>query len=45
MQKPIAVSLNGENVSLMNGVIICNGQNFIPLRSLFDKLGQQWPIL
>ncbi|MHA6529706.1 stalk domain-containing protein [Paenibacillus sp. BAC0078] len=39
MQKPIAISLNGENVSLTNGVITRNGQNFIPLRSLFDKLG------
>ncbi|WP_310832559.1 stalk domain-containing protein [Paenibacillus pedocola] len=39
MQKPISVTLNGENISLTNGVITRNGQNFIPLRSLFDKMG------
>lgn len=39
MQKPISVSLNGQVVSLTNGVITRGGQNFVPLRSLFDKLG------
>lgn len=39
VQKPIAVSLNGERVTLTNGVITRGGQNFIPLRSLFDKMG------
>ena len=39
VQKPISVSLNGENVTFTNGVITRNGQNFIPLRSLFEKLG------
>ncbi|MDF9842265.1 MULTISPECIES: stalk domain-containing protein [unclassified Paenibacillus] len=39
MQKPIAVTLNGEPVNLTNGVITRGGQNFVPLRSLFDKLG------
>lgn len=39
MQKPIAVTLNGEPVNLTNGVITRSGQNFVPLRSLFDKLG------
>ncbi|MNI69745.1 hypothetical protein D3C73_1255120 [compost metagenome] len=39
MQKPISVSLNGEQVSFTNGVITRSGQNFVPLRSLFDKLG------
>ncbi|MNH95545.1 hypothetical protein D3C73_481940 [compost metagenome] len=41
VQKPIAVSLNGENVPLTAGVITRNGQNFVPLRSLFDKLGAE----
>lgn len=39
VQKPISVSLNGEQVSFTNGVITRSGQNFVPLRSLFDKLG------
>ncbi|WP_342481598.1 stalk domain-containing protein [Paenibacillus sp. FSL L8-0340] len=39
VQKPIAVSLNGERVALTNGVITRGGENFIPLRSLFDKMG------
>jgi hypothetical protein len=39
VQKPIAVSLNGENVKLTAGVITRGGQNFVPLRSLFGKLG------
>ncbi len=39
VQKPISISLNGESISLSNGVITRNGQNFVPLRSLFEKLG------
>lgn len=39
MQKPISISLNGESIPLSNGVITRNGQNFVPLRSLFEKLG------
>jgi alpha-tubulin suppressor-like RCC1 family protein len=39
VQKPISVSLNGEPISFTNGVITRSGQNFVPLRSLFDKLG------
>jgi hypothetical protein len=39
VQKPISVFLNGESIPLTNGVITRNGQNFIPLRSLFEKLG------
>ncbi|MFF2018294.1 stalk domain-containing protein [Paenibacillus sp. NPDC058177] len=39
VQNPISVSLNGENVALTSGVITRNGQNFIPLRSVFEKLG------
>ncbi|WP_187355424.1 stalk domain-containing protein [Paenibacillus tengchongensis] len=41
VQKPIAVSLNGENVPLTSGVITRGGQNFVPLRSFFDKLGAE----
>ncbi|WP_052755984.1 stalk domain-containing protein [Paenibacillus durus] len=39
MQKPISVSLNGEAVAMNNGVITKDGQNFVPLRSVFEKLG------
>lgn len=39
MQKPVSVTLNGESVAFTNGVITRNGQNFIPLRSLFSKMG------
>lgn len=39
MQKPISVHLNGESVALNNGVITRNSQAFIPLRSIFEKLG------
>nr|WP_246772632.1 stalk domain-containing protein [Paenibacillus polymyxa] len=41
VQKPILVHLNGSPVSLSNGVITRNGQAFIPLRSVFDKLGAE----
>ncbi|RUS48055.1 stalk domain-containing protein [Cohnella sp. AR92] len=36
---PIEVVLNGESVALSNGVIVRSGQAFIPLRSVFEKLG------
>ncbi|MNE53337.1 hypothetical protein D3C80_1480600 [compost metagenome] len=39
MQKPVTLTLNGETVNLTSGVITRSGQNFVPLRSLFDKLG------
>ncbi|NGM84586.1 copper amine oxidase [Paenibacillus sp. 7124] len=39
MQKPISVTLNGEAVAMNNGVITKDGQNFVPLRSVFEKLG------
>ncbi|QWU17982.1 Copper amine oxidase N-terminal domain-containing protein [Paenibacillus sophorae] len=40
MQKPISVTLNGEAVSMNSGgVITKDGQNFVPLRSVFEKLG------
>lgn len=39
VQKPISITLNGEAIQLSNGVITRNGQNFVPLRSLFEKLG------
>ncbi|WP_162551075.1 stalk domain-containing protein [Paenibacillus tepidiphilus] len=41
VQQPISVSLNGENVPLSSGVISRGGQNFVPLRSFFDKLGAE----
>ncbi|WP_311081559.1 stalk domain-containing protein [Paenibacillus polymyxa] len=41
VQKPILVRLNGSPVSLSSGVITRNGQAFIPLRSVFDKLGAE----
>ncbi|WP_025693210.1 stalk domain-containing protein [Paenibacillus zanthoxyli] len=40
MQKPISVTLNGEAVAMNSGgVITKDGQNFVPLRSVFEKLG------
>ncbi|MCI3918662.1 copper amine oxidase N-terminal domain-containing protein [Paenibacillus sp. TRM 82003] len=39
MQRPIAVYVNGERVSLPNGVIVRGGQSFLPLRSVFGQLG------
>lgn len=41
VQKPIVISINNENVTLTNGVITRNGQNFVPLRSVFEKLGSE----
>ncbi|GGG05826.1 hypothetical protein GCM10010912_58110 [Paenibacillus albidus] len=41
VQKPISVSLNGDNVAMTNGVITRGGQNFVPLRSVFEKLGAE----
>ncbi|MBB6635540.1 stalk domain-containing protein [Cohnella thailandensis] len=39
LQTPIEVVLNGESIALTNGVITRNGQAFVPLRSIFEKLG------
>ncbi|MFD2384497.1 stalk domain-containing protein, partial [Paenibacillus xanthanilyticus] len=39
VQKPIAVILNGESVELTNGVVTRASQAFVPLRSVFEKLG------
>ncbi|MBP1931051.1 stalk domain-containing protein [Ammoniphilus resinae] len=39
MQPPVTIVLNEKSVSLTNGVIIRNGQAFIPLRSVFEQLG------
>lgn len=39
MQRPVSVAFNGESVPLTNGVIINNNQAFIPLRSIFEKMG------
>lgn len=41
VRKTISISLNGENVPLISGLITQNGQNFIPMRSIFEKLGAQ----
>ncbi|QJD84924.1 stalk domain-containing protein [Cohnella herbarum] len=39
VQKPISISLNGEQVVMNNGVVVRNEQVFVPLRSIFEKLG------
>ncbi|NQX48685.1 copper amine oxidase [Paenibacillus tritici] len=39
MQQPISVTLNGESIAFTNGVITRSSLNFIPLRSLFSKMG------
>ncbi|WP_018758013.1 stalk domain-containing protein [Paenibacillus terrigena] len=41
VQKPVSVEFNGETIQLNNGVIIQNGQAFIPLRSVFEKIGAE----
>jgi len=38
LQPPVTIVLNGKPVALTNGVIIRNGQTFIPLRSIFEQL-------
>ncbi|TYP69716.1 stalk domain-containing protein [Paenibacillus methanolicus] len=38
-QPPIELVLNGETISLTNGVVTRNNQAFVPLRSVFEKLG------
>ncbi|QJC52839.1 hypothetical protein HGI30_15555 [Paenibacillus albicereus] len=39
VQRAISVAVNGEKVPLMNGVILRNDQAFVPVRSIFEKLG------
>ncbi|MEL7566833.1 MAG: stalk domain-containing protein [Dehalobacterium sp.] len=39
VQKPVSIYLNNEPVVMNSGVIIRNGQAFIPLRSIFEKMG------
>ncbi|GIO11822.1 hypothetical protein J19TS2_13770 [Cohnella xylanilytica] len=39
VQPPVAVTVNGETARLSNGVIVRSGQTFVPLRSVFEKLG------
>lgn len=39
VQQPISVHLNGELVILTNGVVTRNGEAFIPIRSVFEKMG------
>lgn len=39
MQKPVSVYINSETVVMNSGVIIKNGQAFIPLRSIFENMG------
>ncbi|WP_195575414.1 stalk domain-containing protein [Paenibacillus sp. 1001270B_150601_E10] len=41
LQKPITVNLNGETPQLTSGAMIRNGQAFVPLRSIFSKLGAE----
>lgn len=41
VQKPISVWLNGQSVILNKGVITRGNQTYIPLRSVFEKLGAQ----
>lgn len=41
LHKPITVSLNGETPQLSSGAMLRNGQAFVPLRSIFSKLGAE----
>jgi Copper amine oxidase N-terminal domain. len=38
---PIEIVLNGESIPLSNGVMTRYGQSFVPLRSVFEKLGAE----
>lgn len=44
VQKPVSVYLDGTSIPLNRGVVIRNGQSFIPLRSVFERMGAtlQW---
>ncbi|KAA8999775.1 hypothetical protein F4V43_15740 [Paenibacillus spiritus] len=39
VQSPISVTLNGENVAFTSGVVTKDGQNFVPMRALFGRMG------
>ncbi|EJW20202.1 putative E3 ubiquitin-protein ligase HerC [Paenibacillus alvei DSM 29] len=39
VQRAVALALNGEAVKLNNGVVIRKDQAFVPIRSIFEKLG------
>lgn len=39
VQQAIAVQLNGETLALSNGVVTRENQSYVPLRSMFEKLG------
>lgn len=39
VQRAVALVLNGETVKMNNGVVIRKGQAFVPIRSIFEKLG------
>lgn len=39
MERPVSVYLNEEPIVLNSGVLIRNGQAFIPIRSIFERMG------
>ncbi|SDE50382.1 Copper amine oxidase N-terminal domain-containing protein [Paenibacillus sp. cl6col] len=39
VHRAVSLVLNGETVKMNNGVVIRNGQAFVPIRSIFEKLG------
>lgn len=41
VQQAIAVKLNGETLALSNGVVTRDNQSYVPLRSMFEKLGAE----
>lgn len=41
VQQAIAVQLNGETLALSNGVVTRDNQSYVPLRSIFEKLGAE----
>ncbi|WP_020615053.1 stalk domain-containing protein [Paenibacillus daejeonensis] len=45
--KPVSVVLNGQSVPLTGGALLHDGQAFIPLRSVFERLGATltWDVL
>jgi len=39
VHRTVSLVLNGETVKMNNGVVIHKGQAFVPIRSIFEKLG------
>lgn len=41
LPQPVSLSYNGESVGMNNGVVVRNDLAFVPLRSVFEKMGAE----